>query len=166
MMRIPLTALLVVALVLPASVALPHGTDTDRLGKVNFPTSCTADAQGHFTRGVAMLHSFWLDTAIKEFTEAAQDDPTCGIAGWGVAMAWMGNHWPPRRPRHAGKARPQWKAKKIGSEPAGRDYVAAIELITGPRQDRPQDARRGLQEPWTAERPYRGREAAVYHALA
>src|SRR5205823_13442235 len=93
MPRIALTAILVLALVLPASVALPQipAADDGRLGKVNFPTSCTPDAQAHFTRGVAMLHSFWLDTAIKEFTEAAQADPRCGIAGWGVTMAWMGN---------------------------------------------------------------------------
>ena len=42
-------------------------------------------------RAVALLHSFSLDPAVKGFTDAAQTDPSCGIAYWGVAMAWMGN---------------------------------------------------------------------------
>jgi len=93
MKRIPLVLSLIVALLVPASVALSQvtGAATEQLGKVNFPTSCTPAAQAHFLRGVAMLHSFWLDAAIKEFSEAAQVDNTCAIAGWGVAMAWMGN---------------------------------------------------------------------------
>jgi hypothetical protein len=36
---------------------------------------------------VALLHSFSLDPAVKGFTDAAQTDPSCGIASWGVAMA-------------------------------------------------------------------------------
>ena len=77
MKRIPIVVTLVVALLLPGSVALSQvtGAATTQLGKVNFQTSCTPAAQAHFLRGVAMLHSFWLDAAIKEFTEAAAGRP-------------------------------------------------------------------------------------------
>src|SRR5262249_23916520 len=94
MKHIPVVFVIAIALLLPASVAQTQqvtGAATESLGKVSFQTSCTPAAQSHFLRGVAMLHSFWLYAAIKEFTEVAQVDPTCGIAQWGVAMAWMGN---------------------------------------------------------------------------
>src|SRR5882672_2687571 len=134
MKRIPLIVTLVVALFLPASVALSQvtGAATEQLGKVSFQTSCTPAAQTHFLRGVAMLHSFWLDAAIKEFTEAAQVDSTCGIAGWGIAMAWMGN--PLAAPPSARGLKEGWaaleKAKTMGAKTQReRDYVAAIETI-------------------------------------
>jgi tetratricopeptide (TPR) repeat protein len=40
---------------------------------------------------VAMLHSFWLSEARKTFESAAQADPACGIAYWGVALTHFGN---------------------------------------------------------------------------
>ena len=33
----------------------------EKLGTVNFPTSCAASQQKAFERGVALLHSFWYD---------------------------------------------------------------------------------------------------------
>jgi tetratricopeptide (TPR) repeat protein len=134
MKRIPLIVTLAVALLLPASVGRSQvtGAATEQLGKVNFQTSCTPAAHAHFLRGVAMLHSFWLDAAIKEFTEAAQVDPTCGIAGWGVAMAWMGN--PLAAPPSPRGLKEGWaaleKAKTMGSKTQReREWIAAIENI-------------------------------------
>src|SRR5947209_6605780 len=134
MTRLSLTAVLIVALLLSVSGAVAQVTsaDGDKLGKVSFQTSCTPQAQAHFKRGVAMLHSFWLDAAITEFTEAAQVDPTCGIAGWGVAMAWMGN--PLAGPPNARGLKEGWaavdKAKTIGGKTQReREWVAAIENI-------------------------------------
>src|SRR5262249_8301812 len=65
--------------------------ETEKLGSVNFPTSCNAAAQQEFTRGVALLHSFWFQYAIKSLETAAQADPSCGIAAWGAAVSWLGN---------------------------------------------------------------------------
>jgi tetratricopeptide (TPR) repeat protein len=174
MPRISLIAVLTIALLLPASVALPQvtGADGERLGKVNFQTSCTPAAQAHFTRGVAMLHSFWLDTAIKEFTEAAQVDPTCGIAGWGVAMAWMGNPLaapPSARGLKEGGAAVD-KAKTVGSKTQReRDWVAAIEIIYKD-PDKVDHRTRAVayeraMEQLSARYPD-DREAAVFYALA
>jgi hypothetical protein len=64
---------------------------TERLGKVSFPSSCTPAAHAHFERGVAWLHSFAFSDAIKSFDAAAQADASCGIAHWGAAVAWLGN---------------------------------------------------------------------------
>jgi tetratricopeptide (TPR) repeat protein len=65
----------------------PHG----ELGRLSFPTSCSAAAQPVFERGVAMLHSFWFDQAQRTFGEAAAADPSCAMAQWGVAMTLLGN---------------------------------------------------------------------------
>jgi len=174
MTRLCLTAVLIVALLLPVSAAVAQvtGADGDKLGKVSFQTSCTPQAQAHFTRGVAMLHSFWLDAAIKEFTEAAQIDPTCGIAGWGVAMAWMGN--PLAAPPSPRGLKEGWaavdKAKTIGSKTQReRDWVAAIEIIYKDA-DKTDHRTRAVgyekaMEQLSARYPD-DREAAVFYALA
>src|SRR5919201_5502343 len=63
----------------------------ERLGKVNFPTSCSPAVQAQFERAVALQHSFWFGEAIKTFNAVAAADPSCGIAHWGAAVAWLGN---------------------------------------------------------------------------
>jgi tetratricopeptide (TPR) repeat protein len=72
-----------------------HGTPQE-LGKVDFPVSCTDEAQAEFNRGMAMLHSFWFAPAIQSFNTVAELDPTCAMAHWGIAMSRMGNPftWP------------------------------------------------------------------------
>jgi len=174
MKHISLTVVLIAAVLLPASAARSQvtGAAGDQIGQVNFQTSCTPAAQAHFTRGVAMLHSFWLDAAIKEFEEAGRVDPTCGIAGWGVAMAWMGNPLaaPPsaRGLKEGGFA--VEKAKTIGSKTQReRDWVAAIEHIYKDA-DKVDHRTRALayeraMEQISARYPD-DREAAVFYALA
>jgi len=159
---------------LPASVAAQGASsgDAHRLGKVDFPTSCAPAAQPHFTRGVALLHSFWLDAAIKEFTEAAQIDPTCAIAGWGVAMAWMGNPLagpPSARGLKDGAAAVE-KAKTMGAKTQReRDWIAAIEHIYKDADKVDQRTRALAYEKAMGELSARypdDREAAIFYALA
>jgi tetratricopeptide (TPR) repeat protein len=66
------------------------------LGEVNFPVSCTPEAQAEFDHGVALLHSFWFRPAIQSFNTVAELDPTCAMAHWGIAMSLLGNPfgWP------------------------------------------------------------------------
>jgi tetratricopeptide (TPR) repeat protein len=74
-----------------------HGMDMPQeLGTVDFPISCTAEAQAEFNHGMAQLHSFWFGPAIQSFNTVAELDPTCGMAHWGIAMSLMGNPfaWP------------------------------------------------------------------------
>jgi len=63
----------------------------DKLGRVNFATSCDPKVQAEFDRGVAMLHSYWFIIARRTFEGILQQDPTCAIAHWGVAMDYLGN---------------------------------------------------------------------------
>jgi hypothetical protein len=88
------TSTLIAALVAIAPMAAQnthqHG-DAGKFGVVTFTTSCSADAQPSFGRGLTLLHSFEFGPAIEGFTSAAEKDPACGIALWGVALARWGN---------------------------------------------------------------------------
>ncbi len=79
------------ALATPTAGLSQDHTHAGELGAVTFPVTCNAEAQGHMHRAVAMLHSFWFPEARATFEAAAQADPGCGIAHWGVAMTHFGN---------------------------------------------------------------------------
>lgn len=64
------------------------------LGAVRFPTSCTAEAQPHLQRGIALLHHMTYIASKKSFLEAASVDPECAIAYWGAAMTNVHPVWP------------------------------------------------------------------------
>ncbi len=65
----------------------------DQLGKVNFPTSCTADVQPTIEKGVALLHSFQYKESEQTFADAATKEPKCAMAHWGKAMARFHQLW-------------------------------------------------------------------------
>jgi hypothetical protein len=77
----------------------------DQLGKVNFPTSCTAEVQATIEKGVALLHSFQYTESEKTFAEAAAREPKCAIAHWGKAMALFHQLWdfPDEKTRNEGR---------------------------------------------------------------
>lgn len=66
---------------------------SERLGKINFPTSCKAGAQGTFLKGVALLHSFQYTEAEQTFAEATKQDSQCAMAYWGKAMSRYHQLW-------------------------------------------------------------------------
>jgi tetratricopeptide (TPR) repeat protein len=68
-----------------------NGQQDEKLGKVVFPISCNPNVQAEFDRGVAMLHSYWFLIARRKFEGVLQQDPTCAMAYWGVAMDYLGN---------------------------------------------------------------------------
>ena len=73
--------------------------DKQQLGQIVFPTSCATDVQDDFNRAVAMLHSFWYQAAEKAFAALAQEDPSCAMAHWGIAMARFHPLWESPRDR-------------------------------------------------------------------
>ncbi|MDX2042034.1 MAG: hypothetical protein SF097_12335 [Acidobacteriota bacterium] len=50
-------------------------------------TTKSAEAQKFFNQGLALLHSFWFYESDRSFERAAQLDPDCAMAQWGIAMA-------------------------------------------------------------------------------
>src|SRR5438270_10288718 len=85
---------------------VPEPGDLRGTGKVDFPISCAPAAQPEFARGVALLHSFFYEEARRRFTSAAEQDPKCAMAQWGIAMTWWHPIWTPPTPDEmaAGKA--------------------------------------------------------------
>ena len=67
------------------------GQQDETLGKVTFPTSCAANVQAEFDRGVAMLRSYWFLIARRKFDEILQQESACAMAYWGVAMDYLSN---------------------------------------------------------------------------
>ena len=50
-------------------------------------TTDSSKAQRYFNQGLAFLHGFNHGEAIRSFQEAAQLDPKCAMAHWGIALA-------------------------------------------------------------------------------
>ncbi len=71
--------------------ALPVSAQFTEVGVLNFPTSTTSqEAQQHFLRGVATLHSFGWKQAIEQFRAAQELDKDFAMAYWGETLSY--NH--------------------------------------------------------------------------
>jgi tetratricopeptide (TPR) repeat protein len=69
----------------------PRTGTPEKLGRVLFKTSCSADAQKEFERALAMLHSFFFPETVKAFNAIPQTDSSCAIAYWGIAISQRPN---------------------------------------------------------------------------
>src|SRR5213596_3108117 len=123
------TGIVILGAWLGASTLRAGAQAPERLGKVNFPTSCSPAVQAQFERAVALQHSFWFAESIKGFNAVAQADPSCGIAHWGAAVAFLGNPLagpPVARGLQEGTAAVA-RAKAAGAKTQReQDYIAAI----------------------------------------
>src|SRR5690242_8171240 len=79
------------ALFAPALLALlaqpAARAQEEKLGTVDFPISCSAEAQTQFNRATAMLHSFFFPETVKAFKALAAQEPSCAMAYWGLAIS-------------------------------------------------------------------------------
>jgi tetratricopeptide (TPR) repeat protein len=64
-------------------------------GTVDFPLSCTSEAQASFDTGLALLHHMMYEQAAGHFETAAAADASCAMADWGVAMTQLRPLWAP-----------------------------------------------------------------------
>jgi len=120
------------------------GQQDQKLGKVTFPTSCDPKARAEFERGVAMLHSYWFLIARRTFEGIVQQDPTCAMAYWGVAMDYLGNTLATTPTR--AEAQSAWealeKARAIGANTQReRDWIDALSAYFRDHEKTPVDAR-------------------------
>ena len=107
-----------------------HGPeDMAEVGTVHFATSCNPAAQKTIDRAVAMLHSFWYEEAERNFRSAADADPRCAMAWWGVAMSAYHPIWYPPTPADLAKGREAIaKAKAIGGRTdREKAFVSALD---------------------------------------
>ncbi|HZN23521.1 MAG TPA: hypothetical protein VFB75_04810 [Burkholderiales bacterium] len=116
-----------ISLSLTSGLTAAH--EGEKLGNVNFPISCSAEAQPAFNRAVAMLHNFWFPQAPNAFTEIAKAYPDCAMAYWGTAMSARTNPLLGSQP--AAAMQRGWdeinKAMATGAKTQReRDYIAAL----------------------------------------
>jgi len=102
------------------------------LGKVQFPISCSDEAQQEFNRAVALLHHMTYPLAKTAFERVAELDPKCAMAHWGVAMTLFQPLWPTRP--GPDELQQGWesveKAKALAGPAEGEQfYIAAAEAF-------------------------------------
>src|SRR5215831_16484019 len=122
-----ISRVLIVFMLLSATTALAQPS---RLGKVDFPTSGSPEAQASFLRGVAALHSFWYEEAADNFRKSTQIDAGFMMGYWGEAMTYNHPLWSQQDADSARKI-----VAKIKDTPAltarERAYLAAVKVLYG-----------------------------------
>ena len=106
---------------------------SENLGVVHFSTSCDEAGQREFDRAVALLHSFQFSKAIQGFNAALENDPTCGISYWGIALSQWSNPFAtgmkdPGQLR-AGQASVERGRATNAKTDRERAYLAAVALL-------------------------------------
>ena len=71
---------------------------SDRMGKVQFDTSCSPEVNDEFDLAVATLHSFGYGKSAQLFADVLSRDPKCTMAEWGIAMSHYRQLWDPPTP--------------------------------------------------------------------
>jgi hypothetical protein len=149
-----------------------HGT-AEKLGEVYFATSCTEAAQREFDHAVALLHSFQFNRAIEGFNVAFGEDPTCGIAYWGIALSDWSNPFAPEIKDTAqlklGRENSE-RGRNVGAKTEREDaYLAAVSRLYSDFENTPQQARfrayRDAMQDVAATYP-NDHEAQIFYALA
>ena len=94
--RLPLISigLLIGGWAIEAAAQMKHGHDD--LGVVNFPVSCSSEAQSAFNHAVALLHHMTYAQAREAFQHVEAIDARCAMAYWGEAMTLFQPLWPTR----------------------------------------------------------------------
>ena len=126
-----------IALIL-STLSFNANAQQSQLGKVVFPTSGSANAQVHFLRGLAALHSFWFEEALDEFRESTKIEPDFVMGYWGEAMAYNHPLWAEQDTEAARKTLANIKdTSKI--TPRERAYVEAVRGLYGSDDKLPRD---------------------------
>ncbi|HEX8281648.1 MAG TPA: hypothetical protein VF551_09735, partial [Chthoniobacterales bacterium] len=129
-LRLSILAALAISAVLPQLPAAPEPF-YDGLGNYKRKiTTKNPKTQRYFDQGLALLHGFNHAAAIRSFQEAANNDPECAMAHWGVALA-AGPHinYPLVPPPMAELA---WKELQLAKQhadkasPVERDLIEAL----------------------------------------
>ena len=136
-----------------------------KLGQVEFPTSGAQQAQTHFLRGLAALHSFWYEEALEAFRESTKVDPDFMMGYWGEAMAHNHPLWSEQDIAAARLVVARIKETPKLTE-RERAYLNAVKLLYGDGDKRARDVAYSA----AMEKIYRAYpqdlEAASFYALS
>ena len=141
------------------------------VGSIDFPTSAGEEAQKHFIRGVAILHSFGYEQAREQFQAAQEFEPDFALAYWGETLTYNHPLLPERdldSPREAlerlGATREERAAKAGDDRELG--FLTAVEELFGEgelaeRRIAYMEAMEGLHEQYPDDD-----EVAAFYALS
>ena len=62
------------------------GSSAKQFGVVDFDMSCSEKVKKDFNLAMELLHSFEYDESEKAFAKVIDEEPSCSMAYWGVAM--------------------------------------------------------------------------------
>jgi tetratricopeptide (TPR) repeat protein len=93
-------------------------------------TTDSPEAQRYFDQGLAFVHGFNHNAAIRAFQQAAEVDPKCAMANWGIALA-SGPHInltvvPPHAAELAWKEISLAQKHSSGASPVERALIGAL----------------------------------------
>jgi tetratricopeptide (TPR) repeat protein len=105
-------------------------------------TTGSTEAQAYFDQGLTWLYAFNHDEAIRSFARAAEIDPDCAMAWWGIALAEGPNYNDPvmtkERTRAAWSAMQEALARIDDTSPLERALIEALatRYSKRPKKDR------------------------------
>jgi tetratricopeptide (TPR) repeat protein len=147
------------------------GAPPERLGRVEFKTTCSPAAQRLFDRGLALLHSFWYEEAGRAFADVARVDAGCAVAHWGRAMSLLHPLWvpPPSADARDGLAEAEQAVQLSQGGTRERGYAEAIATFyrgyDGSNFRTRLEAYESAMDALAARYP-KDEEARIFHALS
>ena len=117
-------------------VGAPAEAQFDSVGALDFQTSGSPEAQAHFLRGVAILHSFGWKQAIVEFQAAQQIDPDFAMAYWGESLCYnhpLFDEQDGESPRQVLARLAPTRTERLAKAPTEREkgFLEAVETLWG-----------------------------------
>ena len=116
--------------------ARPAQAQFDNVGSFEFPTSATGEAQYHFLRGAALLHSFGWIQAREELHAAQEIDPDFAMAYWAESLSYnhpLFSQMDPTEPRRALERLAPTPVERLAKAPTTREqgFLSAVEILWG-----------------------------------
>jgi tetratricopeptide (TPR) repeat protein len=147
------------------------GQPAGDLGRADFQTSGSPEAQNHFLRGLLLLHSFEFGDAAEEFREAQKIEPGFAMAYWGEALTYNHPLWAEKDSAAARKVLDRLAptaAERLARAPTKREkrYLESAEILYGAGDKAAQDrayseALKRLHEEFPEDQ-----DAAAFYALS
>jgi len=113
------------------ATAAPKAQRFDGLGAhTRTITTSSPEAQAYFNQGLAWMYAFNHDEAIRSYARAAEIDPECAMAWWGIAVCEGPNYndpvMTPERNAGAWSALQEALARIDNTSPVERDLILAL----------------------------------------
>ena len=127
---------LLACVVVTIALTTPAAAQLENVGQLSFPTSGSPEAQRHFLRGVAILHSFGWKQAIAEFQLAQKAQPGFAMAYWGETLCYnhpLNSQMDPKEPRGVLARLGADRAARVAKAPTDREkgFITAVEELWG-----------------------------------